>query len=102
MPTCKKYFDELADCLLASDCVKINKKKPTDCLASLLKAKVFDARLLNDKINHLETDLTKFEIEDDAPRECKLKHQSYVECKVSLMNPRTRFRGAYGSQSQSS
>ncbi|KAI8892815.1 hypothetical protein BC833DRAFT_610577 [Globomyces pollinis-pini] len=31
-----------------------------------------------------------------TPTECMLKHQAYVECKISLMNPRKRFRAPYG------
>jgi hypothetical protein len=86
MPTCKKFFDDLADCLLASECVKTHRKKPTQCLESLLKAKVYDAKLLNDEINNTTTTKAEdYQIDPFAPRECALKHQSYVECKVALV-----------------
>lgn len=82
MPNCNKYFDELAQCLVASSCVQKQGMKPSECLQSLLKGKVFEAKRLN---HRLSEDVNELKKEEFAPMECSLKHQSYVECKVSLV-----------------
>ena len=36
------------------------------------------------------------ELDSRAPLECLKAHQSYSECRVALMNPKSRLRGGYG------
>jgi hypothetical protein len=99
MANCKKFFDELAACLLASDCANKHKTKPSECLTLLLKEKAMSKYEMGDLTLYQETGFKKTESNKDtiAPVECAMKHQSYVECKVALMNPRSRFRGPYGA-----
>ena len=99
MPNCDAYFQELADCIFKSDCYK-NGQKPSQCLELLLKSKAQD---IADREESLDRKLDGIDMVNlNAPLECKLKHQTYAECKVSLMNPRSRLRNSYGQNSGSS
>ncbi|KAJ3304759.1 hypothetical protein HDV03_002300 [Kappamyces sp. JEL0829] len=98
MPTCQKFFDQLAECLLASKCVKEHGEKPSDCLGLLLRAKVYtqqhkEVEALGDTGKEILADKPS----ERAPLECLQAQQAYSECKISLMNPRFRLRGPYGS-----
>ena len=98
MPTCDAYFKELADCIFASDCFK-NGTKPSECLELLLKSKAQDVADREEVGDRKLSGIDNVNI--IAPKECKLKHQTYAECKVSLMNPRSRLRNSYGQNSGS-
>lgn len=79
MPSCDKFFDQLAQCLKESKCVTELGNKPSKCLQLLIESKI-------------DTEV----VVPGAPRECMQQHQSYSECKVAMMNPRSRLRGPYG------
>ncbi|KAJ3048754.1 hypothetical protein HK102_012639, partial [Quaeritorhiza haematococci] len=53
MPTCKTFYDELLQCLLASDCVLVHRNTVKECL---------------DK-KHNET----------VPNKCRLAQQAYIQ-----------------------
>uniref|UniRef100_T1IQD0 Cytochrome c oxidase assembly factor 5 n=1 Tax=Strigamia maritima TaxID=126957 RepID=T1IQD0_STRMM len=66
---CAGLRADLRDCIMQSDCVKIHKKSPKECLAT--------------------KDLT-------VPDECHQLRQAFFECKRSLLDNRQRFRGRKG------
>ncbi|PNF38329.1 Cytochrome c oxidase assembly factor 5 [Cryptotermes secundus] len=66
---CAGIRADLKMCLLESDCVKKQKKTPRECLKS------FDA---------------------SVPNECYALRTTFFECKRSLLDNRTRFRGRKG------
>jgi hypothetical protein len=86
MPSCEKYFLELSKCLEASLCTK--ERLPSECVAALQHLKVANQAMARGVAVEQEPSYT--------PYECALSHQSYVECKISLMNPRKRLRSPYG------
>ncbi|KAL3422387.1 hypothetical protein PVAG01_06543 [Phlyctema vagabunda] len=68
MPSsCKDIRAALAECLQSSDCVMIQRNKPSDCLRSPL----------------LET----------MPTKCQQLKKGYGECKRGMVDMRKRFRG---------
>ncbi|EGF76997.1 hypothetical protein BATDEDRAFT_28087 [Batrachochytrium dendrobatidis JAM81] len=94
MPSCDRFFEDLAECLMASDCVVKYGKRPQECVEAIMRAKLYDR-----SISQPETILVDNVIpppDSYTPSECMLKHQAYQECKVHLMNPRRRFRTPYG------
>lgn len=94
MPSCQKFFDKLADCLIASTCVQTDSLKPTECLDLLIQAKTH-ARIERD--NAVTGAVVESYMPDKkAPTECIKAHQLYSECRVMLMNPKSRLRGPYG------
>lgn len=99
MPSCEKFFENLGQCLLASECVLSKGKKPTECLKLLLEAKsqsiITRSTLDNGFLN--ESEKSENNILKIAPMECMNAHQAYSECRAMLMNPKSRFRGPYGS-----
>ncbi|PSN53353.1 Cytochrome c oxidase assembly factor 5 [Blattella germanica] len=66
---CAGIRADLKMCLLESDCVKKLKKTPRECLQS------FDP---------------------SVPNECQALRTTFFECKRSLLDNRTRFRGRKG------
>ncbi|EDV20577.1 Cytochrome c oxidase assembly factor 5 [Trichoplax sp. H2] len=66
---CAGLRQELIDCLLASDCVQKHGRTPKECLK---------------KENQ------------GVPYECRTLQNSFFECKRSLLDNRTRFRGSKG------
>ncbi|KAJ9582497.1 hypothetical protein L9F63_003190 [Diploptera punctata] len=66
---CARIRADLKLCLLESDCVKKHKKTPRECLQS------------NDP---------------SVPTECQALRNTFFECKRSLLDNRTRFRGRKG------
>ncbi|XP_072039890.1 cytochrome c oxidase assembly factor 5-like [Amphiura filiformis] len=62
---CAALREDLKQCLLESPCVKIDKKTPRECLQP------------NTRID----------------QDCKELSQAFFECKRSLLDMRTRFRG---------
>ena len=95
MPSCDSHFMELANCIFASECFKSG-TKGSECLELMLKSKqqdVIDREGGDRQLQGIEA------VNIKAPVECKLKHQAYAECKVSLMNPRNRLRNPYGQNS---
>ncbi|KDN46631.1 hypothetical protein K437DRAFT_256138 [Tilletiaria anomala UBC 951] len=64
--SCQPIRDDLAACLLASDCVVKEGNSPKDCLQSHLR---------------------------DLPMDCQHLYKSYVECRRGLLDMRKRFRG---------
>ncbi|XP_076362509.1 cytochrome c oxidase assembly factor 5 [Tachypleus tridentatus] len=80
-----KYYDEIAEihdkkpcaglredlkaCLISTDCVRVHKRTPKDCLLS-----------------H----------DSSVPGECYQLRQTFFECKRSLLDNRQRFRGRKG------
>lgn len=99
MPSCKRFFEELGNCLVKSECCVKYGNKPTECLELLMKSKVqvqsqkekeaSEGRNANDSsISPIST--------TEVPTECFKAHQSYSECRIALMNPKSRFRGPYG------
>lgn len=70
MPTCKHFYKDLADCLVQSDCVKIERRTPKECL---------DPKY------------------DSVPQSCRLAQRAWAECRVRILNPRMRLRPAYGT-----
>jgi hypothetical protein len=106
MPTCQKFFEELGECLIKSDCNQKYGVAPSNCLQLLMQAKAFSqitkedqaARGNNGHVNYdSEKKSLELEVDPKAPLECAKVHQSYSECRIALMNPKSRFRGAYGS-----
>ncbi|KAI8924334.1 hypothetical protein BC831DRAFT_393223, partial [Entophlyctis helioformis] len=95
MPSCQRFFDEFAQCLMASECVRSYGKRPQECVESLLKAKLYD-RWQKNPATVPPGGIAIPEPEPFAPVECAVSHQSYMECKIHLMNPRKRFRTPYG------
>ena len=94
MPSCQKFFDALAECIMASSCINHYDKQPNDCIESLVKAKLY-----NRSISSPDSIRGKIPIpppEPFAPIECDLHHQAYTECRIAIMNPRNRFRTPYG------
>jgi hypothetical protein len=87
MPNCNQFFNELANCLTTSECVKIHHKKPSECLELLLKEKAMSKYEMEDisKYSNIGFKRTVKNENTKAPVECALAHQSYVECKVSLV-----------------
>ncbi|XP_015926630.1 cytochrome c oxidase assembly factor 5 [Parasteatoda tepidariorum] len=66
---CSGVKQDLIQCLKATDCVKIEKKTPKECLMSY---------------HH------------SVPQECHALRNLYFECRRSLLDNRTRFRGHKG------
>ncbi|XP_067141677.1 cytochrome c oxidase assembly factor 5 [Centruroides vittatus] len=67
--SCKGLREDLRECLLATDCVRIHKKSPKECLLSQ------DASI---------------------PERCYVLRNGFFECKRSLLDTRQRFRGRRG------
>ncbi|XP_064607566.1 cytochrome c oxidase assembly factor 5-like [Liolophura sinensis] len=67
---CSGLRDDLKECLLKSDCVRVHGKTPKECLM-----------LKNDP---------------NIPEECYSLRRAFYECKRSLLDMRTRFRGRKG------
>ncbi|KAK0161333.1 hypothetical protein PV327_009814 [Microctonus hyperodae] len=67
--TCAGVRAELKMCLLESDCCKIHKRTPKDCL---LKGG------------------------DTVPQDCHVMRNLFFECKRSIIDGRRRFRGPKG------
>ncbi|GFN75057.1 cytochrome c oxidase assembly factor 5 [Plakobranchus ocellatus] len=61
---CEGIRDDLIECLLKTDCVKKDKKTPRDCLH-----------------------------EPSLPDECVKLRVAFFECRRSMLDMRTRFRG---------
>ncbi|CAL1538139.1 unnamed protein product [Lymnaea stagnalis] len=61
---CEGLRDDLLECLSKSDCVKKDKKTPRECMHDSL-----------------------------LPQECATLRVSFFECKRSMLDMRTRFRG---------
>ena len=86
MPSCKAFFEDLGNCLKESDCMKLHGLGAKDCLEKLLTAKTYDRITFTAKTRNVSIDESKLPIVDPrSPRECGLKHQAYVECKISLV-----------------
>ncbi|XP_045581661.1 cytochrome c oxidase assembly factor 5 [Procambarus clarkii] len=66
---CAGLREDLKACLLATDCVRLHKKTPKECLKS------------NDP---------------SIPEECHALRVTFFECKRSLLDNRQRFRGRKG------
>ncbi|KAI8904458.1 hypothetical protein EDD86DRAFT_213524 [Gorgonomyces haynaldii] len=92
MPTCDHFFREALECIKQSQCF-VEGRKPSECVAQLQKLRVYNNFMLDPHKNAPVP-----EPEDWTPKECLLKYQSYVECKITLMDPRRRFRPPYGSK----
>ncbi|KAH6567085.1 hypothetical protein BASA50_011256 [Batrachochytrium salamandrivorans] len=97
MPSCDNFFDDLASCLMASDCVIKYGKRPQECVEAIMRAKLYDRSISRPDTIHGDEPIPP--PAPFTPMECMLKHQSYQECKVHLMNPRRRFRTPYGGAS---
>ncbi|RKP08378.1 cytochrome c oxidase assembly protein PET191 [Thamnocephalis sphaerospora] len=70
MPTsCHDIRQELADCLLQSDCVLKQRHSVRDCLQ-------------------------KEELQDSVPERCRAIRKSFFDCRRGLLDMRLRFRGA--------
>ncbi|BES93869.1 Cytochrome c oxidase assembly protein PET191 [Nesidiocoris tenuis] len=67
--TCAGVRADLKTCLLESDCVKKDKKTPRECL------RINDATV---------------------PAQCQVLRNLFFECKRSMLDNRTRFRGTKG------
>ncbi|XP_037953759.1 cytochrome c oxidase assembly factor 5 [Teleopsis dalmanni] len=65
--TCAGVRADLKMCLLESDCCRKDKKTPRECLQS-----------------------------HNVPIECQVLRNTFFECKRSLLDNRTRFRGHKG------
>ncbi|XP_060523440.1 cytochrome c oxidase assembly factor 5 [Cylas formicarius] len=65
---CAVLRADLKMCLIESDCCKKHRKTPRDCLK-----------------------------DDSIPDQCKQLRFSFFECKRSILDARTRFRGRKGS-----
>lgn len=66
---CGGLRSDLKTCVLESDCVKVMKMSPRECLKSR---------------------------NSNVPDECYLLKQSFFECKRSVLDNRQRFRGRKG------
>ncbi|XP_076064587.1 cytochrome c oxidase assembly factor 5 isoform X2 [Oratosquilla oratoria] len=66
---CAGVREDLKACLLATECVRIHRKTPRECL------------LTNDP---------------SIPQECHALRTTFFECKRSLLDNRQRFRGRKG------
>jgi cytochrome c oxidase assembly factor 5 len=66
---CAGLRTELKACLLTSDCVRVQKRSPRECLATT---------------------------DGSVSKECILLRQTFFECKRSLLDNRQRFRGRKG------
>jgi len=66
---CSGLRKELKECILASDCVKMHGLKPNSCL-------------------HADT--------EGVDQDCRKVQYAFFECKRSLLDFRTRFRGRKG------
>lgn len=60
---------DLKMCLLESDCCRLEKKTPRECLNR---------------------------VDGSVPTECQVLRNTFFECKRSLLDNRTRFRGRKG------
>lgn len=115
MPSCQKFFEELGECLQKSACAKDHNIKPSKCLELLLRAKVHTQQTKEEQATGISRNLSAKSIQERqsdsansptamimngvdpaAPMECAKAHQSYTECRIALMNPKSRFRGPYG------
>ncbi|XP_064637492.1 cytochrome c oxidase assembly factor 5-like [Lineus longissimus] len=67
---CSGLREDLKECLLKSDCVRLDKNTPLECLRQGHDAKV--------------------------PSECHALRVAFFECKRSVLDMRTRFRGRKG------
>lgn len=67
---CAQLRAELKMCLLESDCCRIHKKTPRECL-----------RVRNETV----------------PDACYVLHQSFYDCKRSIIDAKRRMRGVPGS-----
>lgn len=68
-PACSGIMEDLVECLWKSDCVKIQRKTPRQCL--LVK-------------------------DDPTVDECQNLRYAFFECRRSIIDMRTRFRGRKG------
>ncbi|RWS03579.1 cytochrome c oxidase assembly factor 5-like protein [Dinothrombium tinctorium] len=66
-PSCENVRTEFKQCVLESDCVRVNKKHPNDCV-----------------------------LQHDVPESCQNLRTLMFECKRSLLDNRARFRGRKG------
>merc|ERR1711970_423139 len=66
---CAQLREDLKACLLATDCVRLHRKTPRECLVT------------NDP---------------SIPQECHALRTTFFECKRSLLDNRQRFRGRKG------
>lgn len=66
---CANIREDLKACLLATDCVRLHRKTPRECLLSK---------------------------DPSVPDECLALRTTFFECKRSLMDNRQRFRGRKG------
>nr|CAI5840868.1 unnamed protein product [Callosobruchus analis] len=64
---CAGVRADLKMCLLESDCCKVKKRTPRECLK-----------------------------ENDVPSECQILRNTFFECKRSMLDARQRFRGRKG------
>ncbi|KAJ8028661.1 Cytochrome c oxidase assembly factor 5 [Holothuria leucospilota] len=65
---CEGLKEDLKSCLLESDCVRLDKKTPKECLQKGTR----------------------------VDQSCRALQTSFFECKRSLLDTRTRFRGRKG------
>lgn len=99
MPSCQSYFNELAECIQASQCVKKEGQKPSKCLELLLQSKQEQKyqRYQEAAYKHLGVEIEEIKItETFAPVECASSHQTYTECKRVILDPRSRLNGPFG------
>ncbi|KAJ1978291.1 Dephospho-CoA kinase (Dephosphocoenzyme A kinase) (COAE) [Dimargaris cristalligena] len=69
MPTtCQAIRESMIECILKTDCVRIQKHTVKECLQ-------------------------KPELTQTLPEDCQAIRRSFVECKRSLLDMRRRFRG---------
>jgi len=74
--SCDGLREDLKTCLVNSDCVQKHGKTPRECLLLSNVAGSPDAALV--------------------PSECQVLRQTFFECKRSILDMRTRFRGRKG------
>ncbi|KAF1988685.1 required for assembly of cytochrome c oxidase-like protein, partial [Aulographum hederae CBS 113979] len=65
--SCKDIREALADCLLHSDCVLIERNKPSDCI--------------------------RLPLSETLPTRCQQLKKGYGDCKRGMVDMRKRFRG---------
>ncbi|KAJ3322537.1 Endothelin-converting enzyme 2 [Boothiomyces sp. JEL0866] len=80
MPSCERYFKDMADCIKASECYKTHKNKASTCLEYLIMEKTRSKDVVLPQTPEVQMKL------DQAPIECKKAHQAYLECKMYLVN----------------
>ena len=78
MPSCERFIKDLAECLSSSECTKKYHKKPSECISGLQQYRIHQQSMNVGRVGDLYPEYT--------PVECSLKHQSYVECKLRMVN----------------